>query len=199
MTVSPIKMPFPAHFQILRPGTAREVSGLTGSVFRCLIVLFLQAVTLLDRNRLLISGEDVINLALLKLRRDETDNRDDHKTCQHGKRAGVDRTLNIVKEHIAQRDADTGDEAGPDRELRCLLPVQAIQERCQERAGQRTPLVAHQLRDEGRWIQCQDHRNDDEDYQQHSHDQKLPVLFHVLFEMRNQVKCDRRGRGQHQR
>ena len=109
-------------FPVLIHGTAREVSGLTGSVFRCLIVLFLQAVTLLNRNRLLISGEDVINLALLKLRRDEADNRDDHKTCQHAKRAGVDRTLNIVEEDIAQRDADTGDEAQEPLTADALLP-----------------------------------------------------------------------------
>ena len=56
------------------------------------------------------------------------------------------------------------------------LPIKPQQERSQKRACERSPADTHELSDERRRIQGYEHRNNDEEHDEHTHDNDLAAL-----------------------
>ena len=76
--------------------------------------------------------------------------------------------------------ADAEGEARPDCGRRYALPVEAVHERREERTGEAAPGDTHHLGDECRRVEGQSDGDDDEDGDQHTHDDELRLLAHIL-------------------
>ena len=105
-----------------------------------------------------------------------------------------------MEEHVHDREQDAPGKGHPDGELRDVLRVQAIHERCEERACEAAPGDTHHLGDECRRVERQSDGDDDEDGDQHTHDDELRLLAHILPPgLLQEVERHRGAGGQDQR
>ena len=108
-----------------------------------------------------------------------------------------------VAQHVDDHEDGGEDHGSPAAGLGGPLPVQAVEEGSEERAGHGAPADAHRLGDEGHaglgLDDGQGRGDHDEDHDQDPHDQELLLLIHLLHQLTlQQVQCDGGGGGEHQ-
>lgn len=100
-----------------------------------------------------VAGEDIVNKLFLRLPCNKADDGNYNERGKHCECAAVDGALNDrrevrAEEHIDNHDTRTPDEADCAGGLCDPFPVQAVEERSEERACKRTPRKTHQLSNE---------------------------------------------------
>ncbi len=105
----------------------------------------------LNAYNLLVAREAAFDEILLRRFCKRAHERYDEHAREHRERPGVDRRLQnhrerVLKEDIERHEYRAEDEAAPYRGVAHALPVQAVEERREERARQSAPGYAHKLR-----------------------------------------------------
>ena len=100
-----------------------------------------------------VARKNIINEFLLGLLCNQADNRNDNKRSEHCKCTAVNGALNDcrevrAKEHVGNHNTRTPDKADCTGGFCDLFPIQAVKERCKERAGKSTPRKTHELSNE---------------------------------------------------
>ena len=194
----------PPVYHISRQKKRRE--GISALSCEKTMDLFAQCGFLRDLFLYIVAGEGLLHQLPVRLLGEQTDQRDQYQTGQHGDGTGVDGGLQDgriagAEQHVAHHQQGTEQKADPAGGLGGLLPVQAIEERCQESTSQSAPGNAHQLRDKGDAAaildQGQNRRNGDEHDDQNAHAQQLLFLAHVLDNGILQKVDGQRGAGGH--
>ena len=165
-----------------------------------------------DGNLFFVAGEGVLYKRLVGLGRNQAYHGHDHQSREHCQRAAVNGRLQQRREELSceqveQHKTRAENEADPAGELGCLFPVQTVQEGSQERARQRAPRYAHQLRDELdafvfalRLVNRDKRRDGDKDDNENTDDEHLLFLVHLLDDVAlEQVDGQGGGRGDNQR
>lgn len=117
-------------------------------------VLFSQCGFLRNGGLLVVAGERIVYDFLFRCRRNQADDRNQNQADDHSDSAAVNRGLKQSREagaeqHVCNHQTAAEDEAYPARQTAGALPVQTVQERCEECARQSTPRDAHQLCNKG--------------------------------------------------
>ena len=156
-----------------------------------------------------VAGEHVVHQRTVGLAGEEAYHGHEDQSGDHAERAGVDGRLQQHREAgshhgVGKHDHGGEHEARPHAGHRHALPVQAVEERGEECAGQSAPAHAHELRDEGDvGAVLHDGQNDgdeDEHHNQHAHDEQLLLFIQILHQRAlDEVQRQRGGRRQHQR
>ena len=154
----------------------------------------------MDDDFLVVDSEQIVHLFFVHLRGDQGDERDQDEADDHRDGTGVDGRRDVVEEHVHNGEQDAPGKGDPHGELRDVLRVQAVHERCEEGTGEAAPGDTHHLGDECRRVERQSDGDDDEDGDQHTHDGELGLLAHILPEgLLQEVEGHRGAGGQDQR
>ena len=119
---------------------------------------------------LLITLPDAVQLCLWQLLGEEADKQHNGEASYHGDGTAVNWIDWVAHKHVDHGEADAPNETCPNRCSGDATPVETQEERCQECTSQGTPTDAHELGDERGRIECDEHRNDNEEHDEHTHD-----------------------------